>query len=123
MALRRLQAVWTCLSRHRVRAGRNCVSKELRELIFRMVAENPTWGAPRIHGELKMLGFDISERTAGRRSQLPADNLLYRHDGLVKSIHAGYSGPATGDGNSDLRHEVKALVVKLLSGSERASVQ
>jgi hypothetical protein len=44
-------------------------------------------------------------------------------DGLVKSIHAGYSGPATGDGNSDLRHEVKALVVKLLSGSERARVQ
>ena len=28
-----------------------------------MVAENPTWGAPRIHGELKMLGFEISERT------------------------------------------------------------
>ena len=27
-----------------------------------MVAENPTWGAPRIHGELKMLGFDVSER-------------------------------------------------------------
>jgi transposase InsO family protein len=38
----------------------------LRELIFRMVAENPTWGAPRIHGELKMLGFDISERTVLR---------------------------------------------------------
>jgi hypothetical protein len=28
-----------------------------------MAIENPTWGAPRIHGELKMLGFDISERT------------------------------------------------------------
>jgi hypothetical protein len=27
-----------------------------------MVAENPTWGAPRIHGELRMLGFDVSER-------------------------------------------------------------
>jgi transposase InsO family protein len=31
-----------------------------------MVAENPTWGAPRIHGELQMLGFDISERTVLR---------------------------------------------------------
>jgi hypothetical protein len=28
-----------------------------------MIADNPTWGSPRIHGELKMLGFDISERT------------------------------------------------------------
>jgi transposase InsO family protein len=31
-----------------------------------MVAENRTWGAPRIHGEIKMLGFDISERTVLR---------------------------------------------------------
>ena len=38
----------------------------MRGLIFRMVAENSTWGAPRIHGELKMLGFDISERTVLR---------------------------------------------------------
>jgi putative transposase len=57
---------WEWLSRHRTRAGRKCVSIELRELIFRMVAENPTWGAPRIHGELRMLGFDISERTVLR---------------------------------------------------------
>jgi putative transposase len=57
---------WKWLSRHRTGAGRRCVSRELRELIFRMVAGNPTWGAPRIHGELKMLGFDISERTVLR---------------------------------------------------------
>jgi transposase InsO family protein len=38
----------------------------LRELIFRMVVENPLWGAPRIHGELKTLGFDASERTVSR---------------------------------------------------------
>jgi hypothetical protein len=31
-----------------------------------MVAESSTWGAPRIHGELKMLGFDVSERTVLR---------------------------------------------------------
>jgi transposase InsO family protein len=57
---------WTWLSRRRTRAERKCVPKELRDLIFRMVAENHTWGAPRIHGELKMLGFDISERTVLR---------------------------------------------------------
>jgi DNA invertase Pin-like site-specific DNA recombinase len=42
------------------------LSREVRELIFRMVAENPTWGAPRIHGELLKLGFDVSERTVSR---------------------------------------------------------
>jgi transposase InsO family protein len=31
-----------------------------------MACENPTWGAPRIHGELLKLGFDISERTVAR---------------------------------------------------------
>ncbi len=35
-------------------------------MIFRMVAENPTWGAPRIHGELLKLGFDVSERSVSR---------------------------------------------------------
>ena len=42
------------------------MNRELRGLIFRMVAENRTWGAPRIHGELKMLGFDLSERSVLR---------------------------------------------------------
>jgi len=28
-------------------------------LIFQMVAENPTWGAPRIHGELLKLGYAL----------------------------------------------------------------
>jgi len=42
------------------------VRKEVRVLIFRMVAENPTWGAPRIHGELLKLGFDLSERSVSR---------------------------------------------------------
>lgn len=73
---------WKWLSRHRTAVGRRCVSRELRELIFRMVAENPTWGAPRVHGELKMLGFDISERTVLRwmrkapRSPEPAKRWL-----------------------------------------------
>jgi putative transposase len=31
-----------------------------------MVAENPTWEAPPIHGELVKLGFEVSERTVSR---------------------------------------------------------
>jgi len=57
---------WAWLSHHQIPFGRKQISKELRELIFKMVAENPTWGAPRIHGELLMLGFDVSERTVSR---------------------------------------------------------
>jgi len=30
------------------------------------VTDNSTWGAPRIHGELLMLGFDVSERSISR---------------------------------------------------------
>lgn len=37
------------------------MSKELRELIFRMVAENGTWGAPRIHGEAENTRFRYFE--------------------------------------------------------------
>jgi hypothetical protein len=46
-------------SRLRVHIGRRRITNELRELIFRMVAENPTWGAPPIHSELQTLGFDV----------------------------------------------------------------
>ena len=35
-------------------------------MVRRIIAENPTWGAPRIHGEGRMLGFDVSERTVSR---------------------------------------------------------
>jgi transposase InsO family protein len=31
-----------------------------------MSAENPLWGAPRIHGELLKLGFDVSQATVSR---------------------------------------------------------
>src|SRR5258705_3529924 len=57
---------WRLISRVRRQVGRRPTPKEVRELIFRMVVENPTWGAPRIHGELQMLGFELSERTISR---------------------------------------------------------
>lgn len=46
---------WRWRSRHLKALGRRPLRKELRDLIFRMAAENPTWGAPRIHGELLKL--------------------------------------------------------------------
>src|SRR6202521_4915409 len=54
---------WTWISRVRQIGGRKRVSKQIRALISRMVDENPIWGAPRIHGELLKLGFDVSERS------------------------------------------------------------
>ena len=43
--------------------GRPPISSEIRDLILKMAMANPLWGAPRIHGELLRLGFDVSERT------------------------------------------------------------
>jgi hypothetical protein len=57
---------WTWVSRISQVGGRKPVSKEVRALIFHMVAENSTWGAPRIHGELLKLGFEY--QLAGRVS-------------------------------------------------------
>src|SRR5450631_1564609 len=65
---------WSWISRTRRIGGRKPLTQELRDLIFRMVAENPTWGAPRIHGELLKLGFDISERTVSRWVKRASNN-------------------------------------------------
>jgi putative transposase len=70
---------WTWLSSARRLGGRQPVNQEIRGLIFRMAAENPTWGAPRIHGELLKLGFKVSEPTASRWLQrVPRDPDLCR---------------------------------------------
>ena len=61
---------WRWRSRRPRRVGRPKVAEEVRQLI-RMKRENPSWGAPRIHGELLLLGFDISEPTVSRYLQRP----------------------------------------------------
>jgi hypothetical protein len=55
---------WSWKSRNR--GGRPPIDGEIRALIGRMARKNPTWGAPRIHGELLKLGFDVSEATVSR---------------------------------------------------------
>ncbi len=46
--------------------GRRRITVEIRDLIRRLAEENRGWGAPRIHGELRKLGFEVSERTVAR---------------------------------------------------------
>jgi hypothetical protein len=48
------------------RGGRPQIDTELRELIRRMSVENPLWGAPRIHGELLKLGFEIAQSSVAK---------------------------------------------------------
>jgi len=67
------KAYWRWKSGRR-RPGRPLTPHETRALIRRMARENPTWGAPRIHGELAKLGIDVSERTVARfMPRRPAD--------------------------------------------------
>ena len=46
--------------------GRPQISAELRTLIRRMSIENPLWGAPRIHGELLKLGFEVAQSSVAK---------------------------------------------------------
>jgi hypothetical protein len=48
------------------RPGRPKVPGEVRELIRQMSRANPLWGAPRIHGELRKLGIEISQAAVSK---------------------------------------------------------
>jgi hypothetical protein len=52
--------------RSRVRWGRPKAPVELRRLIRERSVDNPLWGAPRIHGELLRLGFDVGQTTVAK---------------------------------------------------------
>ena len=58
------RALWRWKSRNP--GGRPEDEAELRRLIKTMARENPLWGAPRIHGELLKLGFDVSQSTVSK---------------------------------------------------------
>jgi putative transposase len=55
---------WSRKSRHP--QGRPPVSREVIGMIRKMSLANPRWGAPRIHGELLKLGFELSESTVAK---------------------------------------------------------
>jgi hypothetical protein len=77
--------------------GRPRIAREIRDLVRKMAKANPIWGAPRIHGELLKLGFNVSERTVSnlmpRRplNSKPSQTLNEGHlKGLLSSCFATY---------------------------------
>jgi transposase InsO family protein len=50
----------------RPRGGRPRIDTEPRVLVRRMSVENPLWGAPRIHGELLKLGFEVAQSSVAK---------------------------------------------------------
>src|ERR1700750_244885 len=46
--------------------GRPQIETDLRALIRRISVENPLWGAPRIHGELLKLGFEVAQSSVAK---------------------------------------------------------
>jgi hypothetical protein len=59
---KRFRDHWTRLSRHG-KVGRPAVAQEIRDLIRKMSDANPTWGSPRIVGELRKLGVEVAKST------------------------------------------------------------
>jgi transposase InsO family protein len=50
----------------RRRGGRPQIEADLRALIRQMSTENQLWGAPRIHGELLKLGFEVAQSSVAK---------------------------------------------------------
>jgi putative transposase len=77
----------------RSRGGRPRVDNEIRTLVRQMACANVGWGAPRIHGELLKLGFEVRQATVSRymprRTRLPSQtwrSFLDNHVGSLASI-------------------------------------
>lgn len=62
---RRFKAHWRKLSRSG-EPGRPPVAEEVKELIRTMSSMNPTWGSPRIVGELAKLGVSVTKSTVDK---------------------------------------------------------
>src|ERR1700737_363168 len=60
----------------RPQGGRPQIDTELRALIRRMSVENPLWGAPRIHGELLKLGFEVAQSSVAKHRLKSRGHLL-----------------------------------------------
>ena len=58
----RVRDYWRRMSQQ-AKPGRPALAQEVRELIQAMWQANPTWGSPRIVGELHKLGIEVAKST------------------------------------------------------------
>ena len=63
----------------RSRGGRPKVPIEIRHLIREMSLANRLWGAPRIHGELLKLGFEVAQSTVAKYMSQNWKTFLHNH--------------------------------------------
>ncbi len=63
------RAYWRWKSRPR-RPGRPTFDWDLIKLVRRLARENPLWGAPRVHSEVKLLGYDVAPSTVSKYMRL-----------------------------------------------------
>ena len=71
---------WYWRWKSRSLGGRPQINADLRVLIRQMSLDKPLWGAPRIHGELLKLGFEIARSSVAKymakRSRPPSQGWL-----------------------------------------------
>jgi hypothetical protein len=119
--------LWRYRSQGRWRGGRPRISSEVRHLIVRMAGDNFLWGAPRIHGELLMLGFSVSEATVSRymppRSRRPGPSwrtfLRYQ---AVAFGHCEYAEERSGE-DAQLRGHSYAAQFQRFAAAQIATVR
>ena len=91
MASRRFPLVWTVISQVRKPVGRKPASKEVRDLIVQMMAENPSWGAPRIHGRRRIL----VSLSSGRVEEATVKAVIQQDNETRLIVDYGYDETAT----------------------------
>ena len=88
------------LGGRRRRPGRPRIDPELQALILRMARENPRWGSMRILGELRHLGFELSNSTV-RRYRGSAGDPAQQHWSTFYRNHGPYLAEALQEATID----------------------
>ena len=112
--------IWGYRSRGGWRGGRPRVSSEVRHLITQMARENYLWGAPRIHGELLMLGFTVSQATVSRYLPAPGRRPTQSWRTFVRNQAIAFGHHQYSEFRGAFRHGVPEPAVLFLLGQPDA---